>query len=90
MQVIKKITNVADGIIDANSQDAINGRQLFNALAGLNKGNNNNNNGNVVLYDGNTQDRVTLQGNNGTTISNVKAGNVTANSTEAVNGSQLF
>ena len=86
----QKITNVADGIIDANSQDAINGRQLFNALAGLNKGNNNNNNGNVVLYDGNTQDRVTLQGNNGTTISNVKAGNVTANSTEAVNGSQLF
>ena len=86
----QKITNVADGIIDANSQDAINGRQLFNALAGLNKGNNNNNNGNVVLYDGNTQDRVTLQGNNGTTISNVKAGNVTVNSTEAVNGSQLF
>lgn len=86
----QKITNVADGIIDANSQDAINGRQLFNALAGLNKGNNNTNNGNVVLYDGNTQDRVTLQGNNGTTISNVKAGNVTATSTEAVNGSQLF
>ena len=86
----QKITNVADGIIDANSQDAINGRQLFNALAGLNKGNNNTNNGNVVLYDGNTQDKVTLQGNNGTTISNVKAGNVTATSTEAVNGSQLF
>ena len=86
----QKITNVADGIIDANSQDAINGRQLFNALAGLNKGNNNTNNGNVVLYDGNTQDRVTLQGTNGTTINNVKAGSVTATSTEAVNGSQLF
>lgn len=46
---------------------------------------------NVVKYDNGNKDKVTLQGgNNGTTITNVKAGAVTANSKDAINGSQLY
>ncbi|MCW5115758.1 YadA-like family protein [Burkholderia cenocepacia] len=43
----------------------------------------------AVAYDNATQDVVTLKGANGTTITNVKAGAVTATSTDAINGSQL-
>ena len=46
--------------------------------------------GNAVQYTDSTKTKVTLGGANGTTISNVKAGNLAANSTEAVNGAQLF
>ena len=45
----------------------------------------------AVKYDDPTaKDKVTLGGANGTTITNVKAGAISANSTDAVNGSQLF
>ncbi|WP_346269896.1 YadA-like family protein [Burkholderia cenocepacia] len=43
----------------------------------------------AVTYDGTAQDKVTLKGENGTTLTNVKAGAVTATSTDAINGSQL-
>ncbi|ONR74976.1 hypothetical protein A8E22_26230, partial [Burkholderia cenocepacia] len=43
----------------------------------------------AVAYDSATQDVVTLKGTDGTTITNVKAGAVTATSTDAINGSQL-
>ncbi|MDI9652994.1 YadA-like family protein [Burkholderia cenocepacia] len=43
----------------------------------------------AVAYDNATQDVVTLKGTNGTTITNVKAGAVTATSTDAINGAQL-
>ena len=46
--------------------------------------------GNAVHYDGATKTKVTLEGNGGTTIDNVKAGTLSANSMEAVNGSQLY
>ena len=46
--------------------------------------------GNTVHYDGATKTKVILEGNGGTTIDNVKAGTLSANSTEAVNGSQLY
>ncbi|KUY78024.1 hypothetical protein WI27_14995 [Burkholderia cepacia] len=43
----------------------------------------------AVAYDNAAQDVVTLKGADGTTITNVKAGAVTATSTDAVNGAQL-
>ncbi|MBN3565501.1 YadA-like family protein [Burkholderia cenocepacia] len=43
----------------------------------------------AVAYDSATQDVVTLKGADGTTITNVKAGAVTATSTDAINGAQL-
>jgi hypothetical protein len=46
---------------------------------------------NEVSYDADgNKGKITLQGAEGTTISNVRAGEVSADSTEAVNGSQLF
>lgn len=45
---------------------------------------------NAVTYDTATKDLVTLGGAAGTTITNVAAGAVTAASTDAVNGGQLF
>nr|WP_249183321.1 YadA-like family protein [Burkholderia cenocepacia] len=43
----------------------------------------------AVAYDSATQDVVTLKGTDGTTLTNVKAGAVTATSTDAINGAQL-
>ena len=46
---------------------------------------------NAVEYDaGSNKTKVTLEGSGGTTITNVKAGAVSASSTDAVNGSQLW
>ncbi|SIT45757.1 YadA domain-containing protein [Paraburkholderia ribeironis] len=42
-----------------------------------------------VAYDDTTLDAITLKGANGTTIANVKAGDLSPDSMEAVNGSQL-
>ncbi len=44
----------------------------------------------AVKYDSTAKDTITLGGADGTTITNVKAGTISANSTDAVNGSQLF
>ena len=44
----------------------------------------------AVKYDASAKTKVTLEGSGGTTISNVKAGTLSATSTEAVNGSQLY
>ena len=46
--------------------------------------------GNAVQYKDDTKGEVELTGRNGTIISGVKAGTLDANSTEAVNGAQLF
>ncbi|WP_413123740.1 beta strand repeat-containing protein [Burkholderia orbicola] len=88
--------NVADGVLSADSKDAVNGSQLFatNTRVGdledsLSKG------GVIdpvtgeslaVVYDGNVKDTVTLKGVDGTTLSNVKAG---VADMDAVNVSQL-
>nr|WP_249191735.1 YadA-like family protein [Burkholderia cenocepacia] len=90
------IHNVADGVLAADSKDAVNGSQLFatNTRVGdledsLGKG------GVIdpvtgeslaVVYDSNVKDTVTLAGTNGTTLSNVKAG---VADMDAVNVSQL-
>ncbi|WP_151760674.1 hypothetical protein, partial [Acinetobacter junii] len=44
----------------------------------------------VKYDDAAVKDKVTLAGAGGTTLTNVKAGDVSATSTDAVNGSQLF
>ncbi|WP_349252923.1 YadA-like family protein [Burkholderia cenocepacia] len=88
--------NVADGVLAADSKDAVNGSQLFatntrvgNLEDSLGKG------GVIdpvtgeslaVVYDSNTKDTVTLAGAGGTTLSNVKAG---VADMDAVNVSQL-
>ncbi|MCA7921086.1 YadA-like family protein [Burkholderia cenocepacia] len=79
------LKNVADG---TERHDAINLGQLQDAgLVGQDSS------GNLtslaVAYDSTTRDVVTLKGANGTTITNVKAGAVTATSTDAINGAQL-
>ena len=78
----KKITNVANGTIAKDSKDAVNGGQLFDVLNNIDVGN-------VVKYDGDKQDQVTLAGTNGTKITNLKDGDVSATSKDAINGSQL-
>ncbi|WP_408580513.1 YadA-like family protein, partial [Burkholderia cepacia] len=79
-----QIKNVADATDD---HDAINYNQLKQYVADNSGGS-----GNplAVGYDDDTKARVTLQGGaDGTTLTNVKAGAVTAASTDAINGSQL-
>jgi len=80
--------NVANGRIAAGSTDAVNGGQIYElAFAATN----------AVQYDtdanGGRTNSITFQGGDATapvTLNNVAAGAVTATSTEAVNGSQLF
>ncbi|WP_438820142.1 YadA-like family protein [Burkholderia lata] len=83
------LKNVADGV-DAN--DAVNVGQL--QAAGIVAPVDPENPGKglkslAVTYDGVDQDKVTLKGTDGTTLTNVKAGAVTATSTDAINGAQL-
>ncbi|WDD96156.1 YadA-like family protein [Burkholderia sp. FERM BP-3421] len=91
----QKITNVAAGDVSSTSTDAINGAQLKNVqdqintqIGGATK--------NAVVYDtdatGNRANTVTLAGgaNGPVTLKNVAQGALDANSTDAVNGSQLF
>ena len=76
-----KITNLQAGTVSSTSKDAVNGSQLHQVEQKIN---------NIVKYDANSdKKKVTLEGNGGTIIANVKDGAVTANSKEAVNGSQL-
>ena len=77
----RKITNVKAGDVNASSTDAVNGSQLAATNATV---------ADAVKYDSTTHDSVTL-GNTGAPVkvTNVKAGDVNASSTDAVNGSQL-
>uniref|UniRef100_UPI002AC33E9F ESPR-type extended signal peptide-containing protein n=1 Tax=Paraburkholderia sp. J41 TaxID=2805433 RepID=UPI002AC33E9F len=84
----RELTNVAAGQVSAASTDAVNGSQLYATNTALN--NIALKSANVVSYDGTTQDVVTLGGAKGTAIKNVAAGDVSASSTDAVNGAQLF
>jgi autotransporter adhesin len=96
------ITNVKAGALSASSTDAVNGSQLYatnqnvaqntSDITTLNSKiiNINGSLADAVAYDSSAHDKVTLNGANGTTITNVKAGAVNATSTDAVNGSQLY
>ncbi|WP_258181088.1 YadA family autotransporter adhesin [Burkholderia multivorans] len=80
------LKNVADGVDD---HDAVNVSQLKSTGLVADDGN-----GNLtslaVGYDDATKDAITLGGAHGTTITNVAAGAVSATSTDAINGSQLY
>ncbi|MDR6378373.1 YadA-like family protein [Paraburkholderia caledonica] len=79
------LTNVANGVA---TSDAVNVAQLqamggtFNSSGVVTNA--------FVAYDDTTSGKVTLKGTGGTTITNLKAAAVTASSTDAVNGSQLY
>ncbi|WOE32409.1 MULTISPECIES: ESPR-type extended signal peptide-containing protein [unclassified Acinetobacter] len=84
----KKITNLSDGV---NAGDAINKTQFDTALGTLSSNVLNT----AVFYDKNkdgsiNKNSISLDTNNGTTIHNVAAGQLTANSMDAVNGAQLL
>ncbi|WP_010185901.1 beta strand repeat-containing protein [Sphingomonas sp. PAMC 26605] len=95
------ITNVAPAALTATSTDAVNGAQLFatNTQVGVNTSaiaNLTTNIGNgtadplAVRYTDATRANLALGGVAGTTVTNVAAGALTATSSEAVNGAQLF
>ena len=78
----RQITNVAAGTAGT---DAVNVAQLqgvANLIPAATA--------NAVQYDDASKTVVTLAGAGGTTVTNVKAGALTATSTDAVNGSQLY
>ncbi|WP_457812271.1 YadA-like family protein [Sinorhizobium meliloti] len=77
-----KVTNVANGTVAKDSKDAVNGDQLFDVVAKATA--------NGVGYDDKSKGTLTLEGADGTKITNVAAGDLNANSTDAVNGSQLY
>ncbi|KHK55436.1 hypothetical protein PI87_13900 [Ralstonia sp. A12] len=78
-----QIKNVADGTEDG---DAVNLGQL--KQSGLVK--DDGSLANVVTYDDDTRSKVSLGGANGTTLTNVAAGAVAADSMDAINGAQLY
>ncbi|WP_321923327.1 YadA family autotransporter adhesin [Paraburkholderia guartelaensis] len=101
----RTITNVAAGQLTASSTDAVNGSELFatNQQVSQNATDISNLQGNVttingqladaVMYDSSAHDSVTLGGVDSTTpvaLHNVAAGEVSATSFDAVNGSQLY
>ncbi|MBH9709601.1 hypothetical protein JAO09_33330, partial [Burkholderia contaminans] len=78
------LSNVAQG---KAGTDAVNVDQLTKAISDVEGGMN----PLAVSYDTVAKDKVTLAGGKtGTTLTNVKAGTLSAKSTDAVNGSQLF
>jgi len=87
------ITNLKAGALNASSTDAVNGAQLFDTNQSLATTNTNLAalSADAVKYDTPAHDLITL-GSVGTPVAltNVKAGTLSASSTDAVNGSQLF
>ena len=78
----RQVTNVAAGTQDT---DAVNIGQFNSALDGVDA-----DLAGTVKYDDDDKSSLTLAGADGTTVGNVAAGALSANSTEAVNGGQLF
>ncbi len=90
-----KITNLSQGTLSATSTDAVNGAQLFatNQQVDQNTTSITNLQGdvaNAVKYDTSAHDKVTLAGTSGTKITNLAAGEISATSTDALNGKQLY
>ncbi|WP_415774540.1 YadA-like family protein [Paraburkholderia sp. J94] len=92
------IHNVKDGDVSASSTDAVNGAQLYTTNTAVSNlaGDITNINGKLqdaVLYDSSAHDSVTLGGSGASSavaLHNVKDGEVSASSLDAVNGSQLY
>ncbi|MCM3377879.1 hypothetical protein M3654_22960, partial [Bacillus licheniformis] len=87
----QKITSVAPGDVSPTSTDAVNGAQLNDTNQKLRQASDQ-----AVKYDTNPDgsinyNSVTMNpGGTATKVTNVAAGDVSANSTDAVNGSQLY
>jgi len=80
----KKIVQLAPGKISADSTEAVNGAQLYAITAGV---------GNAVQYDSSAHNSVTLGGAGSSVpvaLRNVANGTLSASSTDAVNGAQLY
>ncbi|WP_322030832.1 YadA family autotransporter adhesin, partial [Paraburkholderia sp. J76] len=85
------LTNVANGSLSASSVDAVNGSQLY-ALGATTDASGNITNA-FVTYDDASKSKITLGGVGSTTpvvLTNVANGTLTASSSDAVNGSQLY
>ncbi|NIJ69958.1 ESPR-type extended signal peptide-containing protein [Xanthomonas sp. 60] len=84
----RQVVNVAAG---TQSTDAVNVAQLASAEQGIrdDMGVISDTLDGAVVYDGADKSAVTFGGTSGTVLKNVAAGDVSATSTEAVNGSQL-
>ena len=84
------IKNVAAGQMSADSTEAVNGAQLFSVQQSI--GAQGANLADTIRYDSASHDRITLGDQNAAPVAltNVKAGKVSAESLDAVNGSQLF
>ena len=93
LHAVKVVADAAKAQSDANTADIArldNQKADKTALDATNDKLNALDNAAVKYDDPTTKDKVTLGGADGTTITNVKAGAISANSTDAVNGSQLF
>jgi len=97
-KLYRTVTNVAAGRVSATSTDAINGSQLyaayqaFGATVGGDDGSGNDV-ANAVMYNDTSHSSVTLGGVGATTpvnLTNVAQGALSATSTDAVNGAQLY
>ncbi|NZA26907.1 YadA-like family protein, partial [Luteimonas sp. SJ-92] len=78
----RRIINVGDGVDD---NDAVNMAQLNSVADDLGELSDS-----AVVYDDDSKGTVTFAGDDGTVLTNVAAGEVSEDSTDAVNGSQLF
>ena len=81
-EITRKIQHVTAGTADT---DAVNLKQLNDAIAQTTTLD-----GLAVKYDSTTKEMATFSGTQGTKLSNLKAGAVSATSMDAINGSQLF
>ncbi|WP_233862212.1 YadA-like family protein [Paraburkholderia adhaesiva] len=93
-----KLLNVEDGTLSATSTDAVNGSQLYATNQKLDQTTGDVTNiqsqlADAVVYDSSAHDKLTLGGVGSATpvtLHNVAPGNLSATSTDAVNGSQLY
>ncbi|ATD68707.1 hypothetical protein CNR27_05045 [Luteimonas chenhongjianii] len=90
----RQITNVADGVVAEGSTDAVTGSQLNQTNVRVDGvedriGDVENVAASAVTYDDETRSRVTLAGEDGTRLTNLARGAVSASSTDAITGGQL-
>ena len=80
------ISATADGEIVENDVRMVSGDTVYKALRDIGAIDQEN----VVLYDDDSKSKVTLGGTRGTTLTNLKAGELSRTSTDAVIGNQLW
>jgi hypothetical protein len=77
-----KLDNIQDGDITPESQNAVNGRQIYGLRKEIEE--------KSIIYDSSKQDSITFKGQDGTKLSNIQDGAVTPESKDAINGRQLY